>query len=83
MKSTTQRVGHFTAIPRVYFLANYNLHLYFSQNLGADGHFEWLKMSKFQLDQNLLHQSQIVLTSVCLNFGRKELKIQVPKIAIL
>ena len=56
---------------------------YILQNLGADGHFEGLNMSEFQLDQNLWHQWQIVLTSVCFNFGRKKIKVQVPKIAIL
>ena len=30
-----------------------HLHKYILQNLGADGHFEGLNMSKFQLDQNL------------------------------
>ena len=33
-------------------------HKYISQNLGADGHFKVLSVSKSQLDQNLWHKSQ-------------------------
>ena len=59
------------------FLAIFcKLHYYISQNLGAESYFEGLNMSKFQLDQNLWYQSQIVLTSACFNFWRKIWKFQ-------
>ena len=50
------------------------LHKYLSQNLGADGHYKRLNVSKSQLDQNLWHKSQIVLTSVFFNYGRKKVE---------
>ena len=51
------------------------LHKYVSQNLGADIHFEGLNISKFQLDQNLWHQSQIVLTSTnVFQFWKKKIE---------
>ena len=40
-------------------------------------------MSKSQLDQNLWHKSQIVLTRVFFNFGRKKFKFFFSKMAIL
>ena len=49
-----------------------NLHVYLSQNWGADGHFEGLNVSKSQLDQKLQHKSQMLLTTVFFNFGRKK-----------
>ena len=49
-----------------------HLHIYPSQNLGADDHFEGLNMSKFQLDQNLWQKSKKCLTCVFFNFGRKK-----------
>ena len=48
------------------------LHIYLSQNWGADGHFEGLNVSKSQLDQKLQHKSQMLLTTVFFNFGRKK-----------
>ena len=50
------------------------LHKYLSQNLGADSHFEGLNVSKSQLNQNLRHKLQMVLTSLFFNFGRKKFK---------
>ena len=44
------------------FLAIFcQLHKHLSQNLGADGHFELLNMSKSQLDQKLKAEMQIIL----------------------
>ena len=48
-KSTIYKFGNFTTI----------LHEHLSQNLGANGHFEELKVSKFQLDQKLQNKIQI------------------------
>ena len=50
------------------------LHKYLSQNLGSDGHFEEVNMSKSQLNQNLWHKLQEFLTSLFFNFGRKKIK---------
>ena len=45
------------------------LHIYLSQNWGADGHFEELNVSKSQLDQELHHKSKMLLTTVFFNFS--------------
>ena len=48
------------------------LHKYILQNLGSDGHFEEVNVSKSQLNQNLWHKLQMFLTSLFFNFGRKK-----------
>ena len=50
-KQTTFAFGQFTTISGRFF-ANY-IHKYLSQNLGSDGHFEEVNVSKSQLNQNL------------------------------
>ena len=50
------------------------MHKYISQNLGADGHFEVLNISKSQLNQNLQHKTQILIFQFLFNFGRKNLE---------
>ena len=47
-------------------------HKHLSQNVGADGHFEGLNVSKSQLDKKLQHISQMLLTTMFFNFGRKK-----------
>ena len=47
------------------------LHKYLSQNLGADGNFEVLNKSKYQLDQKLQHKTHIFLYPLFFNCGRK------------
>ena len=47
------------------------LQIYLSQNWGADSHFEMHNMFKSQLDQKLQHKSQMFLTTVFFNFGKK------------
>ena len=55
------------------FLAVFcQLHKHLSQNLDADGHFEGLNVSESQLDQKLQHISQMLMTTVFFNFGRKK-----------
>ena len=63
-KETTFEFGQFTTFFCLFLPTTW----YISQNLGADGHFEELNVSKSQLNQNLWHKLQMFMTS----FGRKK-----------
>ena len=53
----------------------HKVHSYLSQNWGqTDSHFEVLTKFESELDQELRHKSQILLTTVFFNFGRKKTK---------
>ena len=66
-KVTKVWVGHVTTISGLSLLAASKSFI----NCGADGHCEGLDVSKSQLDQKLQHKSQMLLTTVFFNFGRK------------
>ena len=51
------------------------LHEHLSQNLGSDGYFEDLNMSKSQLNQKLQHKLQILPIYFFFNFVRKNPKV--------
>ena len=72
-KVTKVWVGHVTTISGLSLLTT----LKSFTNWGADGHFEMHIMSKSQLDQKLQHKSQLFLTTVFFNFGRKKMQIYV------
>ena len=58
IKETTFKFGHFTTNSGQFFAMYINI---FHKNLGADGHFEVLNMSKSQFKQKLQHKTQIFL----------------------
>ena len=74
IKETTFEFGYFTTIFGD-FLANY-IHIFHKTEVLMII-FKGLNVSKSQLDKTLQHKSQMLLTTVIFNFGRKKVKNQV------